>query len=72
MYSKHREGGQNFVHGGCSPPQEIIVPVIKVKTIRGAVEVEKVKISLISMVSKITSLLLNLDFVQQVARFRYY
>ena len=61
---KTQGGGQNFVHGGCSP-QEIIVPVIKVKTIRGAVEVEKVKISLISMVSKITSLLLNLDFVQQ-------
>ena len=61
---KTQGGGQNFVHGGSSP-QEIIVPVIEVKTIRGAVEVEKVKISLISMVSKITSLLLSLDFVQQ-------
>ena len=47
---KTQGGGQNFVHGGSSP-QEIIVPVIEVKTIRGAVEVEKVKISLISMVS---------------------
>ncbi len=60
---KTRGGGQNFVHGGSSL-QEIIVPVIEVKTIRGAVEVEKVKISLISMISKITSLLLSLDFVQ--------
>lgn len=61
---KAQGGGQNFVHGGSSP-QEIIVPVIEIKTVRGAVEVEKVKISLISMVSKITSLLLSLDFVQQ-------
>lgn len=61
---KTQGGGQNFVHGGSSP-QEIIVPVIEVKTITGAVEIEKVKISLISMVSKITSLLIGLDFVQQ-------
>ncbi|NLP46781.1 MAG: BREX-1 system phosphatase PglZ type A, partial [Epulopiscium sp.] len=61
---KVQGGGQNFVHGGSSP-QEIVVPVIKIKTTRGAVEVEKVKISLISMISKITSLLLSLDFVQQ-------
>ncbi len=61
---KVQGGGQNFVHGGSSP-QEIIVPVIEIRTIIGAVEVEKVKISLISMISKITSLLLSLDFVQQ-------
>lgn len=61
---KTQGGGQNFLHGGSSP-QEIIVPVIEIKTIRGAVEVEKAKISLISMVSKITGLLLSLDFVQQ-------
>ncbi len=61
---KAQGGGQNFVHGGSSP-QEIIIPVIEIKTTRGAVEVEKVKISLISMISKITSLLLSLDFVQQ-------
>lgn len=61
---KIQGGGQNFVHGGSSP-QEIIVPVIEIKTITGAVEVDKVKISLISMISKITSLLLSLDFVQQ-------
>ncbi|HLR34873.1 MAG TPA: PglZ domain-containing protein, partial [Tissierellales bacterium] len=61
---KTQGGGQNFVHGGSSP-QEVIVPVIEVKTKRGAIETESVKISLISMISKITSLLLSLDFVQQ-------
>ena len=61
---KIRGKGQNFVHGKSSP-QELIVPVIRVRTIRGAVEVERVKISLISMISKITSLLISLDFIQQ-------
>lgn len=59
-------GGQNFVHGGSSP-QEILVPVVQVKTIRGYTESENVKISLISMLPKITGLLINLDFIQQEA-----
>lgn len=57
-------GGQNFVHGGSSP-QEILVPVIQVKTVRGKQESENVKIALISMVSKITALNIILDFIQQ-------
>lgn len=61
---KVQGGGQNFVHGGASP-QEIIIPVIEVKTVIGAVETDKVKITLISMLSKITNLLLSLDFIQQ-------
>ena len=61
---KSQGGGQNFIHGGSSP-QEIIVPVVKIRSTKGAIEVEDVKISLISMISKITSLLLSLDFVQQ-------
>lgn len=61
---KTQGGGLNFIHGGCSP-QEIIVPVIEVKTVTGAVETEKVKITLISMLSKVTNLLLSLDFIQQ-------
>lgn len=61
---KARGGGQNFIHGGSSP-QEAIVPVISVKTTRGAVEVEDVKISLISMLTKVTSLFVKLDFIQQ-------
>lgn len=61
---KTQGGGQNFVHGGSSP-QEIIVPVIEAKTVIGTVETDKVKISLISMLSKVTNLLLSLDFIQQ-------
>ena len=63
---KAQGGGQNFIHGGSSP-QEIIIPVISVKTTRGAVDVEDVKISLISVLSKVTSLLVRLDFIQQEA-----
>lgn len=57
-------GGQNYVHGGSSP-QEILIPVVQVKTIRGAMETETVQIGLISMLTKITSLILNLDFIQK-------
>ncbi|PRR79204.1 BREX-1 system phosphatase PglZ type A [Clostridium luticellarii] len=57
-------GGQNFVHGGSSP-QEILVPIVQVKTVRGYKKSENVKISLISMLSKITGLIINLDFIQQ-------
>ena len=46
-------GGQNFVHGGSSP-QEILIPVVQVKTIRGYRESQNVKISLISMLPKTT------------------
>lgn len=63
---KSAGGGQNFVHGGSSP-QEILIPVVQVKTIRGYRESQNVKISLISMLPKTTSLLINLDFVQQEA-----
>lgn len=57
-------GGQNFVHGGSSP-QEILVPVVQIKTVRGYKKSENVRISLISMLSKITGLIINLDFIQQ-------
>lgn len=57
-------GGQNYVHGGSSP-QEILIPVIQVKTIRGYKESKSVKIALISIIPKISSLILNLDFIQQ-------
>lgn len=63
---KAQGGGQNFIHGGSSP-QEIIIPVVSVKTTRGAVGVEDVKVSLISMLTKVTSLLIRLDFIQQEA-----
>ena len=57
-------GGQNYVHGGNSP-QEILIPVVQVKTITGRVQSDNVKIALISMLNKVTGLLINLDFVQQ-------
>lgn len=56
-------GGQNFVHGGSSP-QEMIVPVIDIKMDRSHVDIEKVKIALVSMVQKITNLIATLDFIQ--------
>lgn len=61
---KSAGGGQNFVHGGSSP-QEILVPVVEVRTIRGYKESENVKIALISMLPTVTSLSISLDFIQQ-------
>lgn len=59
-------GGQNFVHGGISP-QETLVPVIQAKTVRGKQEEEKVKIAFVSTISRVTSLHVRLDFIQQEA-----
>lgn len=56
-------GGQNYVHGGSSP-QEMIVPVIDIKTERGHKETRMVQIALISMVQKITNLITTLNFIQ--------
>lgn len=56
-------GGQNYVHGGASP-QEMILPVLSVRTAKGHQTTEPVKISLISMASKITNLVTFLDFMQ--------
>lgn len=57
-------GGQNYVHGGSSP-QELLIPVVQVKTQKGYVETEDAKISLISSLQKVTNLILNLDFIQK-------
>jgi len=56
-------GGQNFVHGGASL-QEIIVPLLKVKTERSKKEVGTVEIVLTSISRKITNLITYLDFIQ--------
>ncbi|MCA0757020.1 BREX-1 system phosphatase PglZ type A [Paenibacillus sp. N4] len=56
-------GGQNYVHGGSSP-QEMIVPVLDVKTAKGHKDIRTVQITLISMVHKITNLITTLDFIQ--------
>lgn len=59
-------GGMNYVHGGASP-QEMIVPCLFVKTQKGIVETEDVKLNLITDVRKITNLKLKLDFYQELA-----
>jgi len=56
-------GGQNYVHGGASL-QEIVVPLIKVKTETRKKEVENVEVELITLNRKITNLIVYLDFIQ--------
>lgn len=56
-------GGQNYVHGGLSL-QEIVVPLLRVKTERGKKEVSTVKVALTSLTRKITNLITYLDFIQ--------
>lgn len=58
------QGGLNYVHGGASP-QEMLLPVIAVKTEKRHVETRPTKIALVSMVRKITNLITQLDFIQQ-------
>ena len=55
--------GMNYVHGGCSP-QEMLLPLITVKTDKSQVIFDIAKIALVSLVSKITNLITSLDFVQ--------
>ena len=58
--------GLNYVHGGCSP-QEMIVPVIEVRTERGKVSVTNASITPVSIIHKITNLSTNIDFLQSEA-----
>lgn len=58
--------GKNYVHGGCSP-QEMLVPVIEVKTERAKRETSSATIDLVSLLSKITNLITTLDFIQTEA-----
>lgn len=66
MCSKVSGGGQNFVHGGASL-QEIIVPVIDIKTSKYHTETRSAGIALIGSLSKIANLTTNLDFIQTEA-----
>ena len=59
-------GGQNYVHGGTSP-QELLTPLVEVRTAKGFKEERTVEIAMISMLSKVTGLIVNLDFIQQEA-----
>lgn len=56
-------GGQNYVHGGSSM-QELIIPVIKVRTSKGRKETSFVELVLTSLSRKITNLVTFLDFIQ--------
>ena len=56
--------GKNYVHGGCSP-QEILVPVIEVKTEKARRETTPAEIDLVSLLNKITNLITTLDFIQR-------
>lgn len=59
-------GGQNFVHGGASL-QEIVIPLIKVKTEKRKQNVENVEVVLTSVTRKINNLIVYLDFLQKEA-----
>jgi uncharacterized protein (TIGR02687 family) len=56
-------GGQNYVHGGSSL-QEMIIPVIKVKTITGKQDTGLVNVELSSFTNKVTGIEIRLDFMQ--------
>ncbi len=58
--------GMNYVHGGSSP-QEMLIPLIEVKTAKSYRETSTVQISLVSLTTKITNLITSLDFVQTEA-----
>lgn len=56
-------GGQNYVHGGASP-QEMLIPVVDIRTVKGHQETKTVEISLISTTTKVTSLIQSFEFFQ--------
>lgn len=56
-------GGQNYVHGGTSP-QEMLIPVLDVRTAAGHQETRPAAIDFISTMKKITSLAPSLEFYQ--------
>lgn len=58
--------GMNYVHGGSSP-QEMLVPLIEVKTAKSYRETKTVQIAPVSLMTKLTNLITSLDFVQTEA-----
>ena len=56
-------GGQNFVHGGSSP-QETLIPVLDIRTEKGRVASVGAKLVLVSLIRKITTLSVKVDFIQ--------
>lgn len=60
---KVQGAGQNYVHGGATL-QEIVVPVIELKTTMSKVETKSVNIDIIASNMKVTSLLAQFNFIQ--------
>lgn len=56
-------GGQNYVHGGSSL-QEMLIPVIEVKTAKGKQETDFVDVILTTVSRKVTNLTTYFDFIQ--------
>lgn len=60
---KKQGAGLNYTHGGSSP-QEMLIPVIDVRTEKGHCETTNAEIQLISLLRKVTNLVTTLDFMQ--------
>lgn len=60
---KKQGSGLNYTHGGSSP-QEMIIPLIDVRTEKGRCETTNAEIRFISLTRKITNLVTVLDFMQ--------
>lgn len=60
---KTQGGGQNYVHGGSSL-QEMVVPVLKVKTFKGKQDTGIVSVELTSFHNRITEAAFKLEFMQ--------
>ncbi len=58
--------GKNYVHGGCSP-QEMLIPVIEVKTVKANVDTADAQLQLLSLLKKVTNLHTKVDFFQPEA-----
>lgn len=56
-------GGQNYVHGGSSI-QEMLIPVVEVKTAKGKMKTDFVDVILTSVSRKVTNLITYFDFIQ--------
>lgn len=63
---KIQGGGQNFVHGGASL-QELVLPLISVKILKGKQDTKLVTISATNVPSKITNLVVKINILQNEA-----
>lgn len=63
---KVQGGGMNYVHGGASL-QEMIVPVLSIKTSKDKKDVINAPLVLMSLSRRITNLITYIDFLQQEA-----